>query len=233
MDTISIDRRFCGPPASGNGGYTAGCLAQYVDGVAEVRLAAPPPLEQPLTVVREGDVFELHAESGVVARATSSSVNVSPPSACSFEHAALQSQNYISPEDHYLPGCFTCGPHREPGDGLRIFSGRAEDSGTVSAPWVPHESVALEDGCVSDPVVWAALDCPGYFAHGGVDPSLLGTMAAEIHQPVRAGQRYVVVGEATGGEGRKLFSTTALFDDQGQLCAVARQIWIRLTPTPA
>jgi hypothetical protein len=30
--TIRIDRRFRGPPESGNGGYVCGCLAQFVVG---------------------------------------------------------------------------------------------------------------------------------------------------------------------------------------------------------
>src|SRR5439155_15178742 len=47
---IVIDRRFCGPPDSGNGGYTCGLVAARVDGPAEVTLRLPPPLETPLTV---------------------------------------------------------------------------------------------------------------------------------------------------------------------------------------
>jgi hypothetical protein len=44
--TLRIDRRFCGPPESGNGGYVCGRLARFVDGEATVvRLHVPPPLE--------------------------------------------------------------------------------------------------------------------------------------------------------------------------------------------
>jgi hypothetical protein len=49
-DPIVIDRRFRGPPESGNGGYTCGLVAGRVDGPAEVTLRLPPPLEEPLTV---------------------------------------------------------------------------------------------------------------------------------------------------------------------------------------
>ena len=46
MQSIRIDRRFCGPPNSGNGGYVCGLLAAHIDGGAEITLRVPPPLEQ-------------------------------------------------------------------------------------------------------------------------------------------------------------------------------------------
>ncbi len=48
--TLTIAKRFHGPPASGNGGYVCGRLARFIPGPAVVRLKAPPPLERPLTV---------------------------------------------------------------------------------------------------------------------------------------------------------------------------------------
>lgn len=47
---ILIDRRYCGPPNSANGGYAAGRLAAFVDGTAEVTLRRPPPLDTALNV---------------------------------------------------------------------------------------------------------------------------------------------------------------------------------------
>lgn len=55
MVSLVIDRRFRGPPNSGNGGYVCGCLARYVAGDAEVTLRAPPPLERPLDVLTKVD----------------------------------------------------------------------------------------------------------------------------------------------------------------------------------
>jgi hypothetical protein len=54
MATLSIDRRFCGPPGSGNGGYTAGRLAALIGDPAEVTLRRPPPLETEMRVERAG-----------------------------------------------------------------------------------------------------------------------------------------------------------------------------------
>ena len=51
MQTTTIQRRFCGPPNSGNAGYVCGMLARHITGAAEVTLRAPPPLETELDVV--------------------------------------------------------------------------------------------------------------------------------------------------------------------------------------
>jgi len=42
-DHVTIERRFCGPPESGNGGYSCGLLAAHVGGPAEVTLRRSPP----------------------------------------------------------------------------------------------------------------------------------------------------------------------------------------------
>ena len=47
-DEVEVHRRFRGPPTSGNGGYVAGLVAEWIDGPAEVDLLAPIPLEVPL-----------------------------------------------------------------------------------------------------------------------------------------------------------------------------------------
>ena len=44
MQTLTIPRRFRGPPNSGNGGYVCGMLVRQIAGAAEVTLRAPPPL---------------------------------------------------------------------------------------------------------------------------------------------------------------------------------------------
>ncbi|HYC94980.1 MAG TPA: hypothetical protein VEB39_04695, partial [Sphingomicrobium sp.] len=57
-DEIEIHRRFRGPPTSGNGGYVAGVVAEWIDGPAQVDLLAPIPLEVPLHRRRDdGDVM--------------------------------------------------------------------------------------------------------------------------------------------------------------------------------
>ncbi|MFT4613808.1 MAG: hypothetical protein ACI9NT_000949, partial [Bacteroidia bacterium] len=47
---LLIPARYNGPPASGNGGYSCGVLAAYVEGPARVRLHVPPPLDTVMEV---------------------------------------------------------------------------------------------------------------------------------------------------------------------------------------
>ena len=65
-------------------------------------------------------------------------------------------------EEHAFPTCFTCGPARQDGDGLRVFpaaTGRSDR--LVVSPWMPDPSVGDGDGLVLGAVLWAVLDCPG------------------------------------------------------------------------
>jgi hypothetical protein len=48
-----------------------------------------------------------------------------------------------------------------------------------------------------------------------------------LHRP-KVGERCAVVGWRIGAEGRKLYSGTALYTEQGQLCALAHCTWIVL-----
>ena len=66
---LRLEERFCGPPATANGGYACGAIAELLGGGVEVTLRRPPPLGRPLrlrvgdggAVVRDGD--ELVAEA--------------------------------------------------------------------------------------------------------------------------------------------------------------------------
>jgi UDP-2,3-diacylglucosamine pyrophosphatase LpxH len=69
MATLSIDRRFCGPPGSGNGGYTAGRLAALIGDPAEITLRRPPPLETEMRVERAGSRLLLVHGDDLIAEA--------------------------------------------------------------------------------------------------------------------------------------------------------------------
>jgi hypothetical protein len=217
---IVIDRHFRGPTESGNGGYTCGLVAGFVDGTAEVTLRVPPPLERPLRVERDGDRVRVLDGGTLVAEAKPAIVEVEPPEPPSFEEAggaALPDGDQDSP----FPECFVCGPHREPGDGLRIFAGPLRD-GVVAAPWVPAEPYTGPE------FVWAALDCPGAYACGFGERGVLvlGRLAARVDALPRAGEQCVVVAWPLGDEGRKAYAGTALYGDGGRVLGVARATWI-------
>jgi hypothetical protein len=233
---IEVAARFCGPPASANGGYICGLVAERIHQPVIVRLLRAPPL---------ATAFDLHgAEPGlwalehagvryIEARATGPLELALPlsPGYPQAQESALHGPS--DPREHPCPGCFVCGPERADGDGLRIFAGPVPDRDLVAAAWVPNASLAADDGTVRPEILSAALDCPGFQSlRTGRQPWLLGEYAAHIDRPVHAGQHCVIVGWKIAGQGRKSLVGTALFDEEGQVCAWARGTWIqpRLQP---
>ena len=233
---ITIAHRFRGPPESGNGGYVAGLVAQYLDGVAEVTLRMPPPLERALTVVQPaaGEV-ELRDGDTLVAEGRPGAVDLDIPAPPSYAEAEAARERYRGFITHGLPGCFVCGPERQSPDGLCIFAGPVAGRDLVAAPWTPDDSLSDGNGTVAPEFVWSALDCPGAFAvwdTGKTGQMLLGRLTARVVGAVAVDERCVVTGWALGGEGRKRYSGTALFNSRGDLCGVAHATWIIVPPSP-
>jgi len=233
-DTMTIPRRFNGPPRSGNGGYVCGRLASYLEGPASVRLRAPPALERELRVEASADEARLFDGDTLVGHARRSEFELSPPAAPSFADAEAASKSCIGFVRHLLPYCFVCGPNRPEGDGLRIFPGRTTDDAVFAAPWVPHASLDDGLGHVAPEFLWAALDCAGAFAAlpTAMQPILLGELSARLDTDVAIGERCVVAAWAIGAEGRKHFAGTALYSAAGMPVAVARATWIEIPSMP-
>ena len=215
-----IERRFRGPTESGNGGYTCGLVAAFVDGPAEVTLRVPPPLDRALRVEQNGDVVRAFDDGTLVAEAKPTTIDLEPPEPPSFEEAARAALP-DGDQDSPFPECFVCGPHREPGDGLRIFAG-ALAGRVVAAPWIPAEPYTGPE------FVWAALDCPGAYACGFGERGVLvlGRLGARVDALPRAGERCAVVAWPLGEEGRKAYAGTALYGEGGRVLGVARATWI-------
>lgn len=227
--TITIDPKYCGPPNSGNGGYVSGRLSSFVDGIAEVTLRKPPPLSQPMEVVRDAERARLMVGDLLIAEALPSEIDLNPPSPPKWGEAEEAIQRFEGFEYHAFPSCFVCGPQRAEGDGLRIFPGKVVNKNMVAAPWIPAASLADASGEVNPAVVWASLDCPGAFSTMERDvPMVLGRMTTQLIQPVIAGKPYIVVGWRISAEGRKHLTGTALYDETEQLCGLAKATWIEL-----
>ena len=229
MTTLTIASRYKGPPASGNGGYVCGLIAVTVQADLRVRLLSPPPLDTPLELEPEGnDAWVLSSAAGPVARAVAGRLELDVPGPPQYVQAVWASQHYPGFREHAFPECFVCGPHRRRGDGLRIFPGML-DTGIVAAPWLPADNLDGGDGKVAVEFLWAALDCPGYFAvSGGRRVMVLGEMQAHVDRRVHVGEPCTVIGWKIGAEGRKHYAGTAIFDEDGELCARARATWIEL-----
>ncbi len=145
-DTVVISRRFCGPPESGNGGYTCGVVGSLLGGTAEVTLRGPPPLDRPIDVERHGSGVHLSAGGQLVAEATPVAIVIEAPPAPSLDEAAAASERFPWRETHLYPTCFVCGTKRVPGDGLCIYPGAVEGRDIAAAPFVLDATLADEDG---------------------------------------------------------------------------------------
>jgi hypothetical protein len=218
-ENITIGRRYRGPVESGNGGYTAGRLAAFVDGPAEVTLRLPPPLERPLTVAREDGNVRLLDGEALIAEARPGGPELDPPEPPSLAEAEKAAARHVHFVGENFAECFGCGVR--PGDGLCIHVGPVAGTDLHAAPWAAAE--------VSPEVVWAAIDCSGAWAVGGPGRGevVLGRMAAEIVRLPAEGEVCIVAAWPLGEDGRKLYAGTALFAADGELLALARQTWIQ------
>ncbi|MGH8890302.1 MAG: PaaI family thioesterase [Acidothermaceae bacterium] len=241
---IVIDPRYCGPPRSGNGGYVSGKFAAFVDsrdglasdgvapeGAVEVTLRSPPPLGVRLSVAMADGELQLRSPQTLVAQARTSAITAAPPSAVAFDEALAAAERYAGRRNHPFPTCFVCGLDRAADDGMRLQPGAVSDS-TVAAAWQPHESLVIGDSTLGPEFAWAALDCPGGWAAGLEGrPMVLGRMTARVLAAPETGRRYAIVGELRGLDGRKAFTATALYADDGELLAHAEATWLTVDPS--
>jgi hypothetical protein len=239
---LTIASRFRGPARSGNGGYTAGALAEQVPTddecpVIEVTLRQPPPLDVAMTVEQRDTVTALSLGGSLVADARQVEHDLEPVESVPADAATEAMGRFPGLADHPFPTCFGCGPDRVQGDGLRIFPGKVGED-RVAALWVPHPSLAVSSDLldagvqrIGVPIAWAALDCVGGWA-GDLEgrTMVLGRMTATVDALPVVGEPHVVVGRLTGSSGRKTFTASTLYDSDGRVVARAEHIWIEIDP---
>jgi hypothetical protein len=207
--------------------------AQVGAAAVTVTLRRPPPLAVPMRTERDGASVRLLDSTGLVAEASPGSITAEPVPPVDAATAAAAAERYAGFAAHPFPRCFTCGPERAPGDGLRIFPGALPGrDGTTACAWVPAGSLPRAAGdSVAPSIVWAALDCPGGWT---VDiagrPAVLGRITARVDTLPEVGAEYVITGGLLGVEGRKAYSVTGLYDPAGALLAAAEAVWIAVDP---
>jgi hypothetical protein len=227
-ESFVVPARFCGPPVSGNGGWTSGHLAQLVDGVwdggaATVRLRTPPPLDTEMAVSRgDDDTVELWDGQTLVAQAfPAEPLDVTGlPAPVSFSQAVEAGPSYEGLVSHPFPTCFACGTERDPSEALCLHTGLLAGQSTLrAAAWTPRDS--------APELVWAALDCPGAWACDLAGRQLVvGTMTASVRDLPAVGEPHVVMAWPRGQDGRKFYSGTCLYAADGRLLAQAEAVWI-------
>lgn len=229
MQSFTVPARFCGPPDSGNGGYTCGLLAAALGGVQECTLRMPVPMAVPLEVERTTEGGQLRYAGKIVVEAKPATIDVTPPPPISTQAAreAMASSPAMDP-CHPFPTCFVCGPKRGMHDGLRIFPAPATGDIYVAA-WVPDPEFGDSRQLLRPEFLWAAMDCPTGFAAGFPTAGKLVTGRLAVNQlnNIRTGADCLLMSWPLGIEGRKHFSAACLYQD-GDLCAVARATWIRI-----
>lgn len=228
LATVSIAPRFCGPPGSGNGGYVGGLLGAFAVEPLEVRLRSPIPLAVPLAITAdEAGALALYDGERLLASAAPATLEFEVPAAIPEAAVVAAAANWRGTREHASAGCFVCGPGRR--DGLGLTPGPLVHEGLecVATPWRPDASLAGTRGRVRPEFLWAALDCPGYFA---VVPDsrtmLVGSFTCRVDDVVAVGEHCTIVGWSLGGKGRKYRAATALYGDDGRCVARAVALWI-------
>jgi hypothetical protein len=216
---IMFPRHFRGPLTSANGGYACGRLAAFVDAnEVEVTLRMPPPLDRPLAVERDGDGARLVDDDAVVAEARPAPLEVDVPAPVSVEVAEASRERHARDWSPEFSECYVCGVRE---DGLEVHVGPVAGREPLHA-----SPIALPEA--RSEIVWAAIDCPGAYAVGaeGRGDIVLGRMTARVNRVPSVDEQCVVTAWPLGEDGRKLFAGTALFAEDGELLALARQVWI-------
>ena len=216
---IVLPYRFRGPVTSANGGYACGRLAAFVDAdEVEVTLRLPPPLDRPLAVERVDGAVRLLDGDALVAEARPALLEVDPPAPVSLHEAEEARERHVRASSPDFRECYVCGTRD---DGLDLRVGLVEGREPLHA-----SPIALPESTAE--LVWAAIDCPGAYAVGaeGRGEVVLGRMTARVSRVPGVGERCAVASWPLGEDGRKLFAGTALFAEDGELLALARQTWI-------
>ncbi|MGQ0585746.1 MAG: hypothetical protein ACT4PK_00885 [Gammaproteobacteria bacterium] len=236
---ITIAKRFCGPPNSGNGGYSCGRLAALVGNPAEITLRAPPPLDAPLTAQRaDGGVVRLMQGEQLIAEGKPATLELEIPKPPSRDEAVAAGNRFSGLKHHPYATCFVCGPSRGAHDGLRIFCGPWKD-GRVAGLWTPDKTLDDGSGHVAAEFLWSAIDCPGSWSvigrddpdapMGFVSPgALLGRLAGRLLRAPRIGEECTAMGWFLGNDGRKYHVGTAIHTLAGELVACSKGTWIAL-----
>jgi len=232
-ESVLIPSRFNGPLDSGQGGYSAGLAASFLEGAVEVSLRRPVPLDAPLEVVLEngGSVRLLDGDELVAEGRSVPELDVEVPAPVSPDDARLAATRYRGLRDWVFRRCFVCGLARE--DAFGVFAGEVAGRELVASPWTPPEWTADAAGHVRPEFVWAVLDCPTYFAlytSGELPMSVLARLTVRIDAPVVAGDEHVVIAWPLERDGRKRHAGAAVLSADGDALAVAHALLIEPRP---
>ncbi len=226
--TLYVPARFNGPRESGQGGYTAGLIAMRMGELAEVSLRAPIPLDRELKLTEhDHGGIDVHDGETLVAEAKPRELELEAPEPVGIEEARAASARYRGLPDGEFSHCFVCGIGRE--DSFGVEAGAVEGREVVAATWTPDSRTDVDGtGRAAPEFVWAALDCPTYFAlyPDSLPVSFLARFTARVDDLPEVGTEYVVMAWPISKDGRKHLAGVALLDAEGETLAVAEALLI-------
>ena len=245
---MRLDKKYCGPPRSGNGGYVCGLCAQHSyfslspenqeqirePFSFEVKYKNPLPVETEFQVInsaRESSLTDMDGNQVFAQGKTTTGTSTSLPDPITYRQAQEAAVKSLPSDQHIFPDCFVCGPNRHTGDGLRIFAGPLGSEPMVAAPWDVHPSFVLKERLLPLPVLWAALDCPGYFAYhfqssSTFIPTVLAKMQCTVYDNQIRSNDLVVMGWVKKQKLPLIEVGTALFEGK-HLLAQAEAVWMQ------
>jgi hypothetical protein len=233
-ETVTIPRRFNGPPDFGHGGYSCGSVAALVEApAASVSLRRPVPLDTPLEVRRGDDAtVALFHHDEVVAEGAPAELELDVPEPVPVEAARAARGGFPWLERHPFPTCFGCGSERDRAEAIATQLGPvAGREGVMADRWTPQAEFADGDGAVTRLFAWAALDCPTGAA--AVEPESVPHVLARLTArpgpaAAMAGEEHVVMAWLLGRDGRKIRGAAAIVSPKGEICGVSEGLWIAL-----
>lgn len=226
-DELVVESRFCGLEGMGQGGYSAGLLAEALDRQVLVRFHSPVPLDLPLRIDTSNATSRLLHHGNLILSAEQTGEHDEPPPSVDLETATAGREWAESRFLEPARTCFSCGSRP---DSLRIHAGQV-DSNLFATPYVPPDWTAAGDGDVRLPYVWAPLDCAAgwHVALDETEPRLAVTGWLTVDQllPLQPENTYIVVTSAhEEWNGRKRQATSAIYDSGGVLHARSASLWI-------
>src|SRR5437879_5108634 len=104
-DVVRVPKRFCGPPQSGNGGYTCDILAKTFSDAAAVEctIRKPIPTERDLRIEVEQNSARLIDEDTVVIEAVRCDFKLNLPEPISWDQAGEAVSKSPAFENHPFP----------------------------------------------------------------------------------------------------------------------------------
>ena len=238
-ETVRFERRFQGFADGALGGYAAGIVASRISGPAEANLRSLPLMERELELREPMTVrWGFGTETPWCSRRTPANSTSTSPSRRGLRRPRRPSRDPVHDHGpHLYPECFTCGPDRAAGDGLRVFMGQApERPGILAAAWTPDPGL-VQAPTLPEEFIWAALDCPTIWAAWLTDDgavkwpeggrfTVLARQRVEQHGPVPTGEPAIVTAWPISRDGRKHVTGAAIQTPDGELLARGESLLI-------